>query len=217
MIMSVCRGASGTLLQYAFGNPNPLRDDDDEEIRPFQRFRPFLSSNNAFVSGVALCVVARQVRDHHVFERDPDAYSLQAVERGGCPSSTANAGASFVNLTQLRDGSGMATVFTANQLVGGPESGSTRPVVLKRSDKDQPAAHTRESRILQYLSRPGGVARAFVIQLLEAYSTLEYNFIAMEQGGQNLMMLVAESKALPLPERKTKLALWGQQACQVIS
>lgn len=73
------------------------------------------------------------------------------------PSSTGNAGASFVNLLQMRDG-GMATVFTANQLLGGPDSSSTRPVVLKRSDRDQPAAHQRESRILQYLSRPGGIA-----------------------------------------------------------
>lgn len=133
----------------------------------------------------------------------------------GVPSSASNAGASFVNLVQLRDGGGMATVFTANQLLGGPDSSSTRPVVLKRSDKDQPAAHQRESRTLQYLSRPGGVAQGFVIQLLEAYSTPEYNFIAMEQGGQNLLVRVEESKALPMSERKTKLELWGQQACQV--
>ena len=135
----------------------------------------------------------------------------------GAPSSTANAGARFVNLMQLRDGGGMATVFTANQLLGGPDSPtpSTRPVVLKRSDKDQSAAHKRESRILQYLSRPGGIAQGFVIQLLESYSTSKYNFIAMEQGGHNLITLVEESKALPLSERKTKLAKWGQQACQV--
>ena len=130
------------------------------------------------------------------------------------PSSTGNAGASFVNLLQMRDG-GMATVFTANQLLGGPDSSSTRPVVLKRSDRDQPAAHQRESRILQYLSRPGGIAQGFVIQFLEAYSTPEYNFIAMEQGGQNLLARVEESKALPASERKTKLELWGHQACQV--
>eukprot|EP00903_Cladosiphon_okamuranus_P017351 g15985.t1 len=133
----------------------------------------------------------------------------------GVSSSTVNAGASFVNLMQLRDGGGMATVFTANQLLDGPDSSSTRPVVLKRSDKDHPASHKRESRILQYLSRPGGVAQAFAIQLIEAYSTPEYNFIAMEQGGQNLLTLVEESKALPLSEqRKTKLSAWGQRVCQ---
>lgn len=131
------------------------------------------------------------------------------------PSSTANAGASFVNLVQQRDCGGMATVFTANQLIGGPESTATRPVVLKRSDTDQPAAYQRESRILQYLSRPGGVAAGFVVQLLEAYSTPEYNFIAMEQAGQNLTARVRESKRLPLSERKTQLESWGQQACQV--
>lgn len=131
------------------------------------------------------------------------------------PSSTANAGASFVNLMQLRDCGGMATVFTANQLIGGPESTATRPVVLKRSDKDQPAAYLRESRVLQYLSRPGGAAAGFVVQLLEAYTTPECNFIAMEQGGQNLTVRVEESKRLPSSERKTHLALWGQQACQV--
>lgn len=133
----------------------------------------------------------------------------------GVPSSTANAGASFVNLMQLRDRGGMATVFTANQLIGGPESTATRPVVLKRSDKDQPGAYLRESRVLQYLSRPGGAAAGFVVQLLEAYSTPEHNFIAMEQGGQNLTARVEESKRLPPSERNTHLALWGQQACQV--
>ncbi|CAM9796640.1 unnamed protein product [Laminaria digitata] len=132
------------------------------------------------------------------------------------PSSTANAGASFVNLMQLRDCGGMATVFTANQLMGGPESTATRRVVLKRSDKDQPAAYLRESRVLQYLSRPGGAVAGFVVQLLEAYTTPEYNFIAMEQGGQNLTVRVEESKRLPSSERKTHLALWGQQACQVL-
>eukprot|EP00752_Nemacystus_decipiens_P013633 g12086.t1 len=134
----------------------------------------------------------------------------------GVPSFTPHAGASFVNLVQLREGGGMATVFTANQLLGGPDSSSSRPVVLKRSDKDQPAAYQRERRVLQYLSRPGGAAQGFVIQLVEAYSTPEYNFIAMEQGGQNLLARVEESKVLPLSERKTKLELWGQQACQVL-
>ncbi len=131
------------------------------------------------------------------------------------PSSTANAGASFVNLIQLQDSGGMAAVFTANQLLGGSGSTSTRPVVLKRSDKDQPTAHKRESRILQYLGRPGGITQGHVIQLLEAYSTPEYNFIAMERGGQNLVASMEESKTLPLSDRKTKLAMWGQQACQV--
>lgn len=131
------------------------------------------------------------------------------------PSSTANADASFSNLMQLRDCGGMATVFTANQLIGGPESTATRPVVLKRSDKDQPAAYLRESRVLQYLSRPGGAATGFVVQLLEAYSMPEYNFIAMEQGGQNLTARVEESRRLPASEPKTHLALWGQQACRV--
>lgn len=130
-------------------------------------------------------------------------------------SSTADAGASFGNLMQLRDCGGMATVFTANQVIGGPESTATRPVVLKRSDSAQPAAYQRESRILQYLSRPGGAAAEFVIKLLEAYSTSEYNFIAMEQAGQNLTVRVRESKRLPVTEQKTQLALWGQQACQV--
>lgn len=37
----------------------------------------------------------------------------------------------------------------------------------------------------------------------------------MEQGGQNLLARVEESKALPASERKTKLEMWGQQACQV--
>ncbi|CAN0059348.1 unnamed protein product [Ectocarpus fasciculatus] len=134
----------------------------------------------------------------------------------GVPSSTANAGASFVNLMQLRDCGGMATVFTANQLIGGPESTATRPVVLKRSDKDQPGAYLRESRVLQYLSRPGGTAAGFVVQLLEAYSTPDHNFIAMEQGGQNLTARVEESKRLSPSERNTHLALWGQQACQVV-
>ncbi|CAM9991701.1 unnamed protein product, partial [Ectocarpus sp. 4 AP-2014] len=134
----------------------------------------------------------------------------------GVPSSTANAGASFVNLMQLRDRGGMATVFTANQLIGGPESTATRPVVLKRSDKDQPGAYLRESRVLQYLSRPGGAAAGFVVQLLEAYSMAEHNFIAMEQGGQNLTARVEESKRLPPSVRNTHLALWGQQACQVV-
>ena len=133
----------------------------------------------------------------------------------GVPSSTANAGASFVNLMQLRECGGMATVFTANQLIGGPESTATRPVFLKRSDKDQPGAYLRESRILQYLSRPGGAAAGFVIQLLEAYSTREHNFIAMEQGGQNLTARVEELKRLPRSEWNTQFALWGQQACQV--
>lgn len=133
----------------------------------------------------------------------------------GVPSSTANAGASFVNLMQLTDCGGMATVFTANQSIGGPESTATRPVVLKRSDKDQPGAYLRESRILQYLSRPGRAAAGFVVQLLEAYSTPEYNFIAMEQGGQNLTARVEELKGRPPSERNTQLALWGQQACQV--
>ncbi|CAM9778355.1 unnamed protein product [Scytosiphon promiscuus] len=132
------------------------------------------------------------------------------------PSSTANAGASFVNLVQLHDCGGMATVFTADQLVGGPESTATRPVVLKRSDKDQPGAYLRESRVLQYLSRPGGAAAGFVFQLVQAYSTPEYNFIAMEQGGQNLTARVEESKSMPPSERNTHLALWGQQACRVL-
>lgn len=130
----------------------------------------------------------------------------------GVPSSTVNAGASFRNLMQLRDCGGMATVFTANQVIGGPESTATRPVVLKRSDKDQPGAYLRESRILQYLSR---VAAGSVVQLLEAYSTPEHNLIAMELGGQNLTARVQELTKLPPSERNTQLALWGQQACQV--
>lgn len=134
---------------------------------------------------------------------------------GGVALSAANAGARFVNLMQLRDGGGMATVFTANQLVGGPESSSTRRIVLKRSDKDQPAAHKRESRVLQYLSRPGATTEGFVMKLLEAYSTPEHNFIAMERGGENLTTKVEESKSLALSERKAKLTMWGQQACQV--
>ncbi|CAN0553612.1 unnamed protein product, partial [Ectocarpus sp. 12 AP-2014] len=130
--------------------------------------------------------------------------------------SAANAGTSFVNLMQLSDCGGMASVFTANQLIGGPESTATRPVVLKRSDKDQPAAFLRESRVLQYLSRPGCSAAGFVVQLLETYSTPEYNFIAMEKGGHNLTVRVEELKSLQAFERKTQLALWGQQACQVL-
>lgn len=130
--------------------------------------------------------------------------------------STADAGTSFVNLMQLRYSGGMATMFTANHLVGGPESTAARPVVLKRSNKDQPAAFARESRILQYLSRPGGGAQDFVIQMIVAYSQAEFNFIAMEQGGQNLAVLVEESRWRPATERKTQLALWGQQACHVL-
>lgn len=129
--------------------------------------------------------------------------------------STENAGTSFVNLMQLRDCGGMASVFTANQLIGGPESTATRPVVLKRSHKDQPTAFLRESRVLQYLSRPGCSAAGFVVQRLETYSTPEYNFIAMEKGGQNLTVRVEELKPLQAFERKTQLALWGQQVCQV--
>ncbi|CAM9188513.1 unnamed protein product [Ectocarpus sp. 6 AP-2014] len=131
-------------------------------------------------------------------------------------SSTANAGASFVNLVQLRDRGGMATVFTANQLVDSQELTATKPVVLKRSDKDQQAAYRRESRILQYLSRPGGATAGFVVRLLEAYSTREYNFIAMEHAGTNLTTRMKELKKKHVSEQEAQIALWGQQACQVL-
>lgn len=101
----------------------------------------------------------------------------------GIYSSSTDASATYVGLI-------MATVFAPHQLIGGPELMAPRPVFLKRSHTDRSAAHRREAGLLQYLSRPGDRAQNFIIKLRKVYSLGEHNYIAMEQGGWNLTVLV---------------------------
>lgn len=131
------------------------------------------------------------------------------------PWLPSNTGDRFVNRMPFPQCDGMATVYTTDQVIGGPESTATKPVVLKHYDKDHPAAYDRERRILQYLSRRERGATEFAIQMLEAQTMPGYNEIVMERGGANLAVLVRKSSTLSPSARTTQLALWGQQACEV--